>query len=65
MEAMMKLTLKVPLLLLLVVFLAVAKAQDGEIAPSPALENGAVGFVPVLCTLLFTSLVSFFALISQ
>lgn len=62
----MKLSLKAPLLILLAVFLTAAKAQDEGIAPSPAvLENGAVGFVPVLCTLLLSSVVSFFALVSQ
>ncbi|KAI0493872.1 hypothetical protein KFK09_023998 [Dendrobium nobile] len=60
MEAiMMKSSLMLYVIVLLLCF-ALVQAQDGEIAPSPAMENGVAGFLPeLLCPLLFASLISF------
>ncbi|KAI0526863.1 hypothetical protein KFK09_002455 [Dendrobium nobile] len=60
MEAMMmKSSLMLYVFVLLLSF-ALVQAQDGEIAPSPAMENGAAGFFQeLLCPFLFASLISF------
>ncbi|KAG1346759.1 hypothetical protein COCNU_06G005880 [Cocos nucifera] len=66
MEALMKLSLKVPLLVLLLV-LVVVSAQDLDTAPSPApvMENGSVAASPGLFAVVLAYLVSFVALFAH
>ncbi|KAI0523214.1 hypothetical protein KFK09_005608 [Dendrobium nobile] len=60
MEAMMMKSFLMLYVILLLLSFALVQAQDGEIAPSPAMENGAAGFLPeLLCSFLFASLISF------
>lgn len=67
MEATLKLSTKIPLLLfvLLVLSIAVSAQKGSDIAPSPLPVSGANSAMPVLGAVVITSLMSFIALLSH